>query len=49
MLKELKAALDKVLDEFEDKAKASPEKIDDIVVLTVCRVIRSALKIADND
>jgi hypothetical protein len=37
------------LDIIEDKVMASPSTTDDMIVLPVCRIIREALSVPDND
>lgn len=44
----LKDVIDKVLDFIEDKVVASDNKIDDMVVLPLCKLIREALNIPDD-
>ena len=45
----LKRGLDAFLDVIEEEVASSPNKIDDLVVLPLCKVIRGALGVEDND
>jgi len=46
---DVKKWIDFGLDLIEDKVKASPNKLDDSLVLPIVRVIRDAVSIPDND
>ena len=46
---QLKKWADVGLDMVEDAVKESPNKYDDITVLPVCKAIRAAFDIEDND
>lgn len=41
--------LDEILDKVEKKVVESPGKVDDFVVLPLCKYIREKLNIPDND
>ena len=41
--------LDEILDKIEKKVQESPGKVDDWVVLPLCRLIREKLNIPDTD
>lgn len=45
----LKKAVDALIDVVEDAVKNSSNKIDDMVVLPMCRLIRNTFDIPDND
>ena len=45
----LKKGLDSLLDFIESSVEKSDNKIDDAIVLPLCKVIRDALNIPDND
>jgi len=45
----LRACADKLLDVIEDAVAASPNKIDDAAALPICKMIREAFSIPDND
>lgn len=45
----VKRAADKALDVVEEAAADSSTKIDDVVVLPLCKTLRAAFDIADND
>lgn len=44
-----KTAIDKMLDVIEDAVADSATKVDDAMVLPVCKWIREALDVPDND
>jgi hypothetical protein len=46
---DLKKWMDMGLDIIEDKVADSPNKTDDMIVLPLCRLVREALSIPDND
>jgi len=45
----LRKLVDALLDKAEDAVTASPNKIDDAIVLPLCSAIRSTFNIPDND
>ena len=45
----LRACADKLLDVIEDAVADSPNKIDDAAALPICKMIREAFHIPDND
>ncbi len=45
----LKKVIDTGLDVVEDKVAQTPNKIDDAIVLPLCKKIREAFDIPDND
>ena len=46
---EVKKWIDVGLDMIEDKVEASPSKTDDMIVLPLCKLVREALSVPDND
>jgi len=46
---DLKKWIDMGLDMIEDKVEESPSKTDDMIVLPMCKVVREALSVPDND
>lgn len=46
---DIKKWIDMGLDLIEDKVEASVSKTDDMIVLPMCKIIREALSIPDND
>ena len=46
---DIKKWIDTGLDIIEDKVAASPSKTDDMIVLPICKIIREALSVPDND
>ncbi len=46
---ELKEWIDKGLDMVEDKVEASPNTVDDIIVLPLCKMVRDTFSIPDDD
>lgn len=44
-----KQAVDAFLDKIEEAVEKSPNKIDDAVVLPLCRKARALLNVPDND
>lgn len=44
-----KSALDAALDKIEDAVAASPNKVDDAIVLPLCKKARQLLDVPDND
>lgn len=45
----LKQAVDKMLDVIEDAVSKSENKVDDVLVLPLCELIRNTFAIEDND
>jgi len=45
----LESVADKILDVIEDKVADTPSKWDDMIVLPLCKKIREAFGIEDND
>ncbi len=45
----LKPVIDTILDYAENKAKESPNKVDDAVVFACSRIVRTALDVPDDD
>ena len=45
----VKKAVDALLDKIEDSVAGSKTKIDDTIVLPLCKTIREALNVPDND
>ena len=45
----LKEVVDKGLDIIEDKVAQSPNKVDDAIVLPLCKKVREAFNIPDED
>ena len=43
------ALIDKILDFVEDAVAKSETTMDDVIVLPMCKVIREALNVPDND
>lgn len=46
---DLKKWIDMGLDMIEDKVEASESKTDDMIVLPLCKIVREALSVPDND
>ena len=46
---DLKKWIDMGLDLIEDKVASTPSKTDDMIVLPLCKIIREALSVPDND
>ena len=47
--KDMKKWIDLGLDIIEDKVKDTPSTTDDIIVLPICKIVREALSVPDND
>lgn len=45
----LKSAIDAMLDKIESAVEGSENKVDDAMVLPLCKVIRESFNIPDND
>ena len=43
------ALIDKILDFVEDAVAKSETTMDDVIVLPMCKIIREALNVPDND
>jgi len=46
---DIKKWIDMGLDIIEDKVKESPSTTDDMIVLPICKIVRDALSVPDND
>ena len=46
---DLKKWIDMGLDIIEDKVEATPSPTDDMIVLPICKIVREALSVPDND
>lgn len=46
---DMKKWIDMGLDLIEDSVEASPNKTDDMIVLPICKLVREALSVPDND
>jgi hypothetical protein len=46
---DLKKWIDMGLDIIEDKVEASESTTDDMIVLPICKIVREALSVPDND
>ena len=45
----VKKGVDAMLDKIEDSVSGSKNKVDDMIVLPLCKTIREALNVPDND
>lgn len=46
---DMKKWIDQGIDIIEDKVKDSPSKTDDMIVLPLCKILREAFSVPDND
>lgn len=46
---DMKKWIDMGLDLIEDKVAESPSETDDMIVLPMCKIVREALSVPDND